>query len=150
MSVTFVTSHPDETRALGRKLAALLTAGDVVVLSGRLGSGKTLFVSGIAEGLGIDALITSPTFLIAKSYADGFLPLIHADVYRLGSVAEFDDLGLLDSGADGAVVIEWGEAVAEALPEDRLVVSFEMDGDARTLAFQPAGGWVGRDLGVLA
>lgn len=150
MSITFVTSHPDETKALGRKLAALLTAGDVVVLSGRLGCGKTLFVSGIAEGLGIGALITSPTFLIAKSYADGFLPLIHADVYRLGSVAEFDDLGLLDSGADGAVVIEWGEAVAEALPENRLVVSFEMDGDARTLVFQPAGGWVGRDLGVLA
>ncbi len=150
MSIPFVTSHPDETRTLGRKLAALLTAGDVIVLSGRLGSGKTLFVSGIAEGLGIGARITSPTFLIAKSYADGFLPLIHADVYRLGSVAEFADLGLIDSGADGAVVIEWGEAVAEALPEDRLIVSFTMDGDARTIVFQPVGGWVARDLGVLA
>ncbi len=149
MSITFATSHPDETRALGRKLAALLTAGDVVVLSGRLGSGKTLFVSGIAEGLGIGARITSPTFLIAKSYVDGFLPLIHADVYRLGSVAEFDDLGLLDSGADGAVVIEWGEAVAEALPKHRLIVSFTMDGDARTIAFQHGGGGVGRDLGVM-
>ncbi|MCZ7532148.1 MAG: tRNA (adenosine(37)-N6)-threonylcarbamoyltransferase complex ATPase subunit type 1 TsaE [Acidimicrobiia bacterium] len=150
MSITFATSHPDETRTLGRKLAALLTAGDVVVLSGRLGSGKTLFVSGIAEGLGIGARITSPTFLIAKSYVDGFLPLIHADVYRLGSVTEFDDLGLLDSGADGAVVIEWGEAVAEALPKDRLIVSFTMAGDERTIAFQPVGGWVERDLGVLA
>jgi len=150
MSITFATSHPDETKALGRKLAALLTAGDVVVLSGKLGSGKTLFVSGIAEGLGIGARITSPTFLIAKSYTDGFLPLIHADVYRLGSVAEFDDLGLLDSGSDGAVVIEWGEAVVEALPVDRLVVSFMMEGDARTIAFRPVGGWVGRGLEVLA
>ncbi|KAA3637129.1 MAG: tRNA (adenosine(37)-N6)-threonylcarbamoyltransferase complex ATPase subunit type 1 TsaE [Armatimonadetes bacterium] len=149
MSINFVTSHPDETKALGRKLAALLTAGDVVVLSGRLGSGKTLFVSGVAEGLGIGARITSPTFLIAKSYVKGFLPLIHADVYRLGSVAEFDDLGLLDSGADGAVLIEWGEAVAEALPKDRLNVSFAMDGDARTISFEPVGGWATRDLGVL-
>lgn len=150
MTLAFVTNHPDETKALGRKLAALLTAGDVVVLSGDLGCGKTLFVSGIAEGLGIRSAITSPTFLIVKSYRDGFLPLVHADVYRLGSMAEFDDLGMFDRHVDGAVVIEWGEAVSDALPDERLVVSFEVVGDARTIVFEPMGGWAGRDLGVLA
>ena len=135
MSISVTTANPDETMAFGRKLAALLTAGDVVVLTGRLGAGKTLFVAGIADGLGINTRITSPTFLIAKIYRDGFLPLVHADVYRLSSVAEFDDLGLLDSGADGAVVIEWGEAVADALPADRLVVALVIDGDRRIISF---------------
>jgi len=150
MTIAVTTESPDETMAVGRKLAALLTAGDVVVLTGRLGAGKTLFVTGIAEGLGVATRVTSPTFLIAKVYSDGFLPLVHADVYRLGSVAEFDDLGLLDSGSDGAVVIEWGEAVADALPADRLVVNLAMDGDRRTLSFEPEGNWVHRDLAVLA
>ena len=150
MTLSVTTNSPDETMAIGRKLAPFLTPGDVVVLSGSLGAGKTLFVSGIAEGLGIAARITSPTFLIAKVYRDGFLPLVHADVYRLSSVAEFDDLGLLDSGEDGAVVIEWGEAVAEALPEDRLVVSFEIEGDRRVVTLLPEGTWTTRKLEVLA
>lgn len=92
MNIDIRTSTPDETLLLGWRFAALLTAGDVVALSGRLGAGKTLFVSGVASGLGISAQITSPTFLIEKVYRDGFLPLIHADVYRLGSVGEFEDL----------------------------------------------------------
>lgn len=149
MTVSVVTETPDETMAVGRKLAPLLTAGDVVVLSGSLGAGKTLFVSGLAEGLGISSRVTSPTFLIAKIYSDGFLPLVHADVYRLSSVAEFDDLGLLDAGEDGAVVIEWGEAVAEALPDDRLTVAFEIDGGRRVVSFVPEGEWTRRDLEVL-
>lgn len=150
MKLSVTSQSEDETRAIGRKLAPLLTAGDVVVLTGSLGAGKTLLVSGIAEGLGIRSRITSPTFLIAKSYFDGFLPLIHADVYRLSSVAEFDDLGLLDSAEDGAVVIEWGEAVADALPDDRLVVALEIDGESRVITFRPEGDWVNRDLEVLA
>lgn len=150
MSTAVTTSTPDETMALGRMLAPLLTAGDVVVLTGHLGAGKTLFAAGIAEGLGIGARVTSPTFLIAKSYRDGFLPLIHADVYRLSSVAEFDDLGLLDAGEDGAVVIEWGEAVADILPDDRLEVMFAMEGDHRTITFRPCGEWKHRSLEVLA
>lgn len=150
MSISVTTSHPDQTRALGRKLAALLTAGDVVVLSGRLGSGKTLFVSGVAEGLGISDRVTSPTFLIARTYVDGFLPLIHVDVYRLSTVAEFEDLGLLDDGAGGAVVIEWGEAVAEALPSSRLRVEFLIEGETRVISFHPEGDWEHRSLEVLA
>jgi tRNA threonylcarbamoyladenosine biosynthesis protein TsaE len=150
MKTMAATSHsPADTMRLGRRLAPLLTSGDVVILSGRLGSGKTVFVSGVAEGLGIADRVTSPTFLIAKAYRDGFLPLVHADVYRIGSIAEFDDLGLLDDGADGAVIVEWGEAVLDAIPDDRLIVRFEMEGDDRTITFEPSGSWCDRDLDVI-
>jgi len=149
MTVDIRTSSPDETLLLGRRFAALLTAGDIVALSGRLGAGKTLFVSGVANGLGISVRITSPTFLIEKIYRDGFLPLIHADVYRLGSVGEFEDLELADEGADGAVLIEWGDAIADSLPADHLVIRFEVDGDNRTISFEPHGAWTERDLGAL-
>ncbi len=150
MNIDIRTSTPDETLLLGRRFAALLTAGDVVALSGRLGAGKTLFVSGVANGLGISSRITSPTFLIEKIYRDGFLPLIHADVYRLGSVAEFEDLELADEGSDGAVLIEWGDAIVDSLPHDHLMIDFEIDGDNRTISFRPYGSWVDRDLGALA
>lgn len=149
MNVEIRTSSPDETLLLGRRFAALLTAGDIVVLSGRLGAGKTLFASGVGSGLGISAQITSPTFLIEKVYRDGFLPLIHADVYRLGSMGEFEDLELADEGRDGAVLIEWGDTIADSLPPDRLVVHFEIEGDTRLIRFQPHGTWLDRDLEVL-
>lgn len=150
MTITVATTSADETKALGRRLAPLLTAGDVVVLAGRLGSGKTLFVSGVAEGLGISERVTSPTFVIARTYTDGFLPLMHVDVYRLGSLAEFEDLGLVDDGADGAVIIEWGEAIVDALPPDRLVVNLVIEADGRSISFEPEGAWCDRDLAVLA
>jgi tRNA threonylcarbamoyladenosine biosynthesis protein TsaE len=150
MNIDIRTSSPDETLSVGRKFATLLTAGDVVALSGRLGAGKTLFVSGVASGLGIASRITSPTFLIEKIYRDGFLPLIHADVYRLGSVGEFEDLELIDEGRDGAILIEWGDAIAESLPPDHLVIHFEIEGDSRSISFQPHGSWLDRDLGALA
>jgi tRNA threonylcarbamoyladenosine biosynthesis protein TsaE len=149
MNVDIRTSSPDETLLLGRRFAALLTAGDVVALSGRLGAGKTLFVSGVANGLGIGERITSPTFLIEKIYRDGFLPLVHADVYRLGSVGEFEDLELADEGGDGAILIEWGDAIVDSLPPDHLVIHFEIDGDHRSVSFQPHGTWSDRDLSAL-
>jgi tRNA threonylcarbamoyladenosine biosynthesis protein TsaE len=149
MTITVTTTSADETKALGRRLAPLLTAGDIVVLAGRLGAGKTLFVSGVAEGLGIGERVTSPSFVIARTYGDGFLPLVHVDVYRLGSLAEFDDLELLDDGADGAVIIEWGQAIVDALPTDRLIVTLDMDGDDRSISFEPEGTWCNRDLAVL-
>lgn len=149
MSVEIRSSSPDETLALGRRFAALLTAGDVVVLAGRLGTGKTLFASGVAIGLGISTQITSPTFVIEKVYRDGFLPLIHADVYRLGSLAEFDDLELVDEGSDGAVLIEWGDTILDSLPEDHLVIRFVIDGDDRVISFAPHGSWHERELAVL-
>ncbi|GMR02464.1 MAG: tRNA (adenosine(37)-N6)-threonylcarbamoyltransferase complex ATPase subunit type 1 TsaE [Acidimicrobiia bacterium] len=150
MTIEIISSSPDDTLALGRRFAPLLTAGDIVLLSGRLGAGKTLFVSGVAQGLGIRDRITSPTFIIARIYRDGFLPLIHADAYRLGSLAEFHDLELPDDGLDGAVLIEWGDAIAESLPMDRLMIHFEIEGDERRITFEPQGSWTERNLAVLS
>ena len=149
MTLEITTTSPDETVALGRRFAALLTAGDIVVLSGRLGAGKTLFVSGVATGLGITERITSPTFIISRMYFSGFLPLVHADAYRLGTMGEFFDLELPDDGADGAVLIEWGDAIADSLPADRLKIHFEGSGDQRIVSFHPMGQWQTRDMGVL-
>jgi tRNA threonylcarbamoyladenosine biosynthesis protein TsaE len=150
MTLEITTSSPDETMALGSRFAPLLTAGDIVILSGRLGAGKTLFVSGVAAGLGITERVTSPTFIIARMYRSGFLPLVHADAYRLGTMAEFFDLELPDDGADGAVLIEWGDAIADSLGPDRLTIHFEGTGEQRDISFHPLGQWETRDLGVLA
>lgn len=150
MSLTITTASPDATLALGRRFAAILTAGDIVLLEGRLGAGKTLFVSGVAEGLGIGERVTSPTFVISRIYRDGFLPLVHADVYRLGSLAEFDDLELADDALDGVLLVEWGGTIAESIGGDHLTVSIDIGSDAeRVFTFTPCGGWVGRSLEML-
>ena len=141
------TDAPSETLALGQRLASLLQPGDVVLLNGRLGTGKTLLTSGIAEGLGITVPVASPSFILSRRYDDGFLPLTHADVYRLGSIAEFEDLELEEDAADGVLVIEWGQAVAPAVTEDRLEIAIEIDGDSsRTFRFEPHGEWRSRPL----
>ena len=113
---------PEQMRALGERLAGLLRAGDLVVLTGELGAGKTTLVQGIGAGLGVRAPVVSPTFVIARVHRDGRLPLIHVDAYRLGSDAEVDDLDL-DADLESAVtVVEWGEGLAERLSADRLAV----------------------------
>ncbi|MGI9666611.1 MAG: tRNA (adenosine(37)-N6)-threonylcarbamoyltransferase complex ATPase subunit type 1 TsaE [Acidimicrobiia bacterium] len=144
------TASPDETLALGRRFAACLTAGDVVLLSGRLGAGKTMFVQGVAEGLGIVERVTSPTFVITRFYSGGFLDLIHADVYRLSSVGEFDDLDLQDDGAEGVVFIEWGDSVEEAVGPDYLIIHVDIDGEDRKFSFIPSGTWEQRTLDMLS
>jgi tRNA threonylcarbamoyladenosine biosynthesis protein TsaE len=113
-----------EARALGSRLATLLRAGDLVLLSGDLGAGKTTLTQGIGAGLGVRGDITSPTFVIARVHPStvGGPPLVHADAYRLGGVEELDDLDL-DAALDDAVtVVEWGEGMAESLAGDRLDV----------------------------
>ena len=145
--ITTRTRSPEETLALGRRLAGVLAPGDVVLLEGRLGTGKTLLTSGIAEGLGIAGPVASPTFVIARVYRDGTLPLVHADVYRLSSFLEFEDLDLEATAANGVLVIEWGEAIQDAVSPDRLVIEIEMDGDeGRLLRFLPFGSWQQRSL----
>jgi tRNA threonylcarbamoyladenosine biosynthesis protein TsaE len=127
-----------DMRDLGRRLAALLRPGDLVILSGPLGAGKTTLVQGIGAGLGVRGPVTSPTFVIARVHpvVSGPGPaLVHADAYRLGSIGEVDDLDL-DTDADRAVtVVEWGSGLAEGLAEDRLEISIEPDqhGDVRTV-----------------
>ncbi len=139
-------TSPADTLALGRRLAGLLRPGDVVLLEGRLGAGKTLLASGIAEGLGVQEKVTSPTFVLVRSY-DGFMPLHHADVYRLSSIAEFDDLDLSATSSDGVLLIEWGNAVATSVPEDHLVVAIEsMGADERRICVTPHGEWTTRAL----
>ena len=120
-------------RDLGRELAGRLRAGDVVILTGPLGAGKTTLVRGIGEGLGIRGPVTSPTFVIARVHPalTGSGPaLVHADAYRLGSISEVDDLDLDADVATAVTVVEWGEGLAEGLAEDRLEISIEPDRDS--------------------
>lgn len=140
----------DETMALGRRFSGLLRPGDIILLSGRLGAGKTRFVSGVAEGLGVDQRVTSPSFVLVKRY-QGFLDLVHADAYRLGSLAEFEDLDLLGETRESVLVIEWGTAIAAALPADALTVDIEVvDDDARVFRFHAKGPWASRSLEELS
>lgn len=114
----------DATREYGRALAALLGPGDLVVLTGALGSGKTTLTQGIGEGLGVRGQVASPTFIIARVHPAlrGGPPLVHVDAYRLGSMEELDALDL-DAGLEESVtVVEWGEGLVEVLSADRLEV----------------------------
>ena len=140
-----------EMRDLGRRLAALLRAGDLVILAGPLGAGKTTLVQGIGAGLGVRGPVTSPTFVIARVHpvvAGSGPALVHADAYRLGSIGEVDDLDLDTDAASAVTVVEWGSGLAEGLAEDRLEISIEPDpdGDVRTVRLN---GYGARWHGVL-
>ncbi len=119
-------SHSEaETEDLGRRLAAVLAPGAVVAFRGGLGMGKTAFTRGLAQGLGYEGRVTSPTFTIVNEYEGGRLPLFHFDMYRLEDAGDLFDIGwedYLDRG--GVCALEWSERVEEALPEDTAVVSF--------------------------
>ena len=136
-----------DMRDLGRRLAALLRAGDLVILAGPLGAGKTTLVQGIGAGLGVRGPVTSPTFVIARVHPPVAGPgplgpaLVHADAYRLGSFGEVDDLDLDTDAASAVTVVEWGTGLAEPLAEDRLEISIEpdKDGDARTVRINGQG-----------
>lgn len=141
----------NDTEALGSRLASSLRPGDVVVLAGGLGAGKTLFTRGLATGLGVDEPVVSPSFVLVRVYRSGFMPVVHVDVYRLGSMNEFDDLDVLEMSKDGVLVIEWGEAVESALPADHLKVEFDvLEDQSRLLRFKGEGSWAERDLGGLS
>ena len=140
-----------DTRAVAAKLAATLRPGDIILLTGGLGVGKTLFTSGLAAGLGVEEQVLSPSFVLVRQYRSGFLPLVHVDVYRLGSINEFEDLETLDLAADGVLVIEWGDALEGEIPEDYLRIDFVVQEDgARLLRLLPGGSWRERDLGLVA
>ena len=140
-----------DTRAVAGRLAASLRPGDVVVLAGGLGSGKTLFTGGLAVGLGVEEPVVSPSFVLVRRYRTGFLPLVHVDVYRLHSFNEFEDLDVFELASDGVLVIEWGDALEGAIPEDHLRVDFVVEPDnTRILRLVPSGSWVDRDLGMVA
>ena len=132
--MTRTTTSEAETADVGRGLAARLSAGDVVLLHGDLGAGKTAFVRGLAEGLGVPGEdVSSPTFTIVQEYRGGRLPLFHVDLYRLDKPREIDDLGLDELMAGGVLAIEWAEKMPR-LPQDAIVVRIAHgDADSRTI-----------------
>lgn len=138
------------TRAIGAAIASVLRAGDVVVLTGDLGSGKTELAKGIAAALGVVDRVVSPTFAIVREY-EGRMPVHHLDVYRLGRMQEAIDLGIEELLDDGVVIVEWGEAVGELLPADRVEVALAFGPpdpaaeDVRHVTVVTSGpGWVAR------
>jgi tRNA threonylcarbamoyladenosine biosynthesis protein TsaE len=132
--LTHQSNSEHDTRRIATDLAASLQAGAVVLLSGDLGAGKTAFVRGLAEGLGIDAdEVTSPTFTLVHEYRGGRLPLIHVDLYRLDR-ADLDEIGLdQDLAATGVVAVEWAERLVRRLPGVRVSIA-DAGGDRRTIA----------------
>ncbi|MEX2552987.1 MAG: tRNA (adenosine(37)-N6)-threonylcarbamoyltransferase complex ATPase subunit type 1 TsaE [Actinomycetota bacterium] len=136
-----------ETKQLAESLAPILVPGDMIVLAGDLGAGKTTFVQGLARGLGIVEKVTSPTFILMKEYLGGRFPLMHMDIYRLGRVQDVIDLGY-DEFLDPSyvVAIEWGDRVEALLPKDHLKVELRHGGgDERTMSFIGKGeAWVNR------
>jgi len=137
---------PADTSALGRALAELLRPGDLVVLAGPLGAGKTALTQGIGAGLGVPGAVTSPTFVLARVHRGGRLPLVHADAYRLGSVAEIDDLDLDADLGSSVTVVEWGAGLVEQLNDEHLLVRIDrLDDDSRVVELVPHGAdWAAR------
>ena len=135
-----------DTHALGRELAGLARPGDLLVLVGPLGAGKTALTQGIGAGLGVREPVTSPTFVIARVHEGGRLPLVHVDAYRLGGMADVDDLDLDVTVADSVTVVEWGQGLVEQLADEHLEVRLERrDDDVRTALLVPHGpGWAHR------
>jgi tRNA threonylcarbamoyladenosine biosynthesis protein TsaE len=135
------TNSDKETMAAGEAFAAILKAGDVVALSGDLGAGKTVFVKGIARGLNVEEMVTSPTFTIVREY-EGRMPLYHFDVYRIGDADEMEDTGYFDYiCGEGVVVVEWAEKIKALLPENRIDVTLEKTGDeTRNILIKGRGG----------
>ncbi len=128
---------PEAMREVGAALAAVARPGDLVVLVGPLGAGKTVLVQGIGAALGSAIPVTSPTFVIARVHSDGRIPLVHVDAYRLSSVAEVDDLDLDASLEDSLTIVEWGEGLVEGLADGHLRVEIDRpdDDETRTVRF---------------
>jgi tRNA threonylcarbamoyladenosine biosynthesis protein TsaE len=141
MRIELSTATADGTRDVGAALATVLQPRDTVVLTGDLGAGKTTLVQGIGRGLGVEEHVASPTFTLVKEYA-GRLDVAHVDVYRLERVQDVVDLALDElGGRDRVLLVEWGDAVQELLPEDRLRVELTtgMDDDTRRIVLTPHG-----------
>lgn len=153
-------STPEQMVELGRRLGRVLAAGDLVLLSGELGAGKTTLARGLGDGLGVRGPVTSPTFVLARVHPSltGGPRLVHVDAYRLGGLDEVDDLDL-DADLDASVVVaEWGEGKVEHLSEDRIEVHISRAAaapapageDARSVVIDPIGSrWAGVELAVV-
>ena len=128
MNTIYETFSPEETAELGRTFGQNAVPGDVYTLIGDLGTGKTVFTQGIAEGLGITEPVNSPTFTILQVYESGRLPFYHFDVYRIGDIEEMDEIGYEECFyGSGLCMIEWGNLIAEILPKRRKDITIEKD-----------------------
>ena len=129
MKASLKLATPADTECLGRAVGEHLRPGDVVVLAGPLGAGKTVLARGIGTGLGVRGPVTSPTFVIAREHpalpGGRGVPLVHVDAYRLGGIAELDDLDLDTDLLAAAVVVEWGEGLAERLADEHLLIRLQ-------------------------
>ena len=122
------TRSPEETFAVGKSLGEKAFPGQVLTLIGDLGVGKTVFTQGLAEGLGIEEPVNSPTFTIVQVYEEGRLPFYHFDVYRIGDIEEMDEIGFEDYVyGDGVSLIEWANLIDEILPANRTEITIEKD-----------------------
>ena len=143
--LTVRTRSADETRELGTTVGELVGPGDVLLLMGQLGAGKTTFLQGFAAGLGVPERATSPSYTLMHQYEGGRLPMLHVDLYRCGGTSDVFDLGLDEMlEAPWVVAIEWGERAAALVPDDFLEVELHPDegsDDVRTVEFRPFGRW---------
>ena len=150
--MNLATKSAEDTREMAGRLATVVRPGDVILLTGELGAGKTTFAQGFGRSLGVAEPITSPTFTLVRQYDQARVPFVHADVYRLDHVQEVIDLGLAELIDDGrAALVEWGEVAAPALPADHLTVTlaFGPTDDERTITLAAVGSsWAAR-TGVL-
>jgi tRNA threonylcarbamoyladenosine biosynthesis protein TsaE len=132
--VTVTTHSQEETADVGRRLAASLVPGSVLLLTGDLGAGKTAFVRGMAEGLGVSPEdVSSPTFTLMQEYRGGRLPLLHVDLYRLNDAREIDELGLEELGLGSVLAIEWAEKLPRPIADAIEIRIDHGEGDERTL-----------------
>ena len=123
----YVTNNEEETKEFAKKIASKLKKGDVIVLSGELGSGKTKFTEGILTYFGLEQEISSPTFTIVNEYTSKNINIYHFDVYRLADIDEFYAIGGEEYFSKGICIIEWGEIIEEILPKDYIKIKFEKD-----------------------
>jgi tRNA threonylcarbamoyladenosine biosynthesis protein TsaE len=148
---TLTTEGAGETEAVGEAIGSQLRVGDLVVLTGDLGAGKTTFAKGLARGLGVTQKVTSPTFTIVQEY-EGRVPVAHVDVYRLDRIQELHDFGFEELLESRVTIVEWGEAIALVLPRDRVDVRLALhddDDDQRVVDVVASGpGWSTRRTGL--
>lgn len=135
--ITFTTTSAEETVELGKKIGSFLKKGDIIAMQGTLGAGKTTITKGIAQALGINETITSPTFCLISEY-EGKMPLYHMDVYRLDGAEDFENLGTEDMlYGEGVSIIEWSEKIMEELPNKTIILKLEPHDDgARTITIE--------------
>lgn len=140
MSVSFVSHSPAETRRLGERLAQHCRPGDVILLQGELGAGKTCFAQGIGRGLRVKEAVKSSSFVLVNEY-NGRLCVYHADLFRLDDPLEIADLALEENAADGLLLVEWPDRAPQELPPEHLLVRFDVvDDRSRRLSFEAHGG----------